>query len=68
MLLRAMQYAATFGYTVWLRPQDRWLGKGVAAQGSVATPMPSTPRLVACTMRPASAFRRAGSWSIASAS
>ena len=37
VLLRAMQYAATFGYTVWLRPQDPWLGKGVAASGAVAT-------------------------------
>ena len=37
VLLRALQYAATFGYTVWLRPQDRWLGKGVAAAGPVAT-------------------------------
>jgi dihydroorotase len=37
VLLRALQYAATFGYTVWLRPQDRWLGKGVAASGPVAT-------------------------------
>ncbi len=37
VLLRALQYAATFGYTVWLRPQDAWLGKGVAAQGAVAT-------------------------------
>ncbi len=36
-LQRAMQYASTFGYTVWLRPQDAWLGKGVAASGSVAT-------------------------------
>lgn len=36
-LWRAMQYAATFGYTVWLRPQDAWLGKGVAASGAVAT-------------------------------
>ena len=33
LLLRALQYAATFGYTVWLRPQDAWLGAGVAAQG-----------------------------------
>jgi dihydroorotase-like cyclic amidohydrolase len=23
VLLRALQYAKTFGYTVWLRPQDR---------------------------------------------
>jgi dihydroorotase len=37
VLLRALQYAATFGYAVWLRPQDAWLGKGVAAQGAVAT-------------------------------
>jgi dihydroorotase len=37
VLQRALQYAATFGYTVWLRPQDAWLGKGVAASGAVAT-------------------------------
>ncbi|MBQ0935545.1 dihydroorotase [Ideonella paludis] len=37
VLMRALQYAATHGYTVWLRPQDAWLGKGVAASGSVAT-------------------------------
>ena len=37
VLLRALQYAATFGYGVWLRPQDAWLGKGVAAQGAIAT-------------------------------
>jgi dihydroorotase len=37
MLTRALQYASTFGYTVWLRPQDGWLGKGVAASGAVAT-------------------------------
>ena len=37
VLQRALQYAATYGYTVWLRPQDAWLGKGVAAQGAVAT-------------------------------
>lgn len=37
VLLRALQYAATFGYTVWLRPNDAWLGTGVAAQGAVAT-------------------------------
>jgi dihydroorotase len=36
-LQRALQYAATFGYTVWLRPQDAWLGGGVAASGAVAT-------------------------------
>lgn len=34
---RALQYAATFGYTVWLRPQDPHLGKGVAASGPLAT-------------------------------
>ncbi|MDZ5456466.1 dihydroorotase [Azohydromonas lata] len=37
VLLRAMQYASTYGYTVWLRPQDPWLGAGVAASGAVAT-------------------------------
>jgi dihydroorotase len=37
VLQRAMQYAATFGYTVWLRPQDPWLGQGVAASGALAT-------------------------------
>ena len=28
VLLRAMQYAATFGYRVWLRPQDAHLAQG----------------------------------------
>jgi dihydroorotase len=37
VLLRALQYAATFGYTVWLRPMDAWLGGGVAGAGAVAT-------------------------------
>jgi dihydroorotase len=36
-LQRAMQYAATHGYTTWLRPQDSWLGTGVAASGAYAT-------------------------------
>ena len=36
-LQRALQYAATYGYTVWLQPQDPWLGGGVAANGAVAT-------------------------------
>jgi dihydroorotase len=37
VLLRAMQYANTFGYPVWLRPQDAWLGAGgVAHSGPVA--------------------------------
>jgi len=39
VLHRALQYAATFGYTVWLRPNDAWLGKGVAARGPLATRM-----------------------------
>ena len=39
VLQRAMLYAATYGYTVWLRPQDHGLGKGVAASGPVATRM-----------------------------
>jgi dihydroorotase len=37
VLQRAMQYAATFGYTVWLRPQEYHLGQGVAASGPLAT-------------------------------
>ena len=37
VLMRAMQYAATHGHAVWLRPQDAWLGKGVAASGAIAT-------------------------------
>ena len=37
VLLRAMQYATTFGYSVWLRPQELHLGKGVAASGALAT-------------------------------
>jgi dihydroorotase len=39
VLQRSMLYASTHGYTVWLRPQDYWLGKGVAASGGVATRM-----------------------------
>ncbi len=39
VLLRALQYASTFGYTVWLRPQDRDLGTGVVASGPLATRM-----------------------------
>jgi dihydroorotase len=37
LLMRALQYAATFGHTVWLRPEDAWLSTGVAASGAVAT-------------------------------
>jgi dihydroorotase len=39
VLHRALQYAATFGYTTWLRPQDAYLGNGVAAKGPLATRM-----------------------------
>jgi len=39
VLQRAMQYASTFGYAVWLRPQDAYLGQGVAASGPLATRM-----------------------------
>ena len=39
VLQRALQYANSFGYTVWLRPQDMHLGKGVAASGPLATRM-----------------------------
>jgi len=38
VLFRAMQYAATFGYRVWLRPQDSFLAAdAVAHDGEVAT-------------------------------
>ena len=37
VLQRALQYAATFGYSTWLRPQELHLGKGVAASGALAT-------------------------------
>ena len=39
VLHRALQYAATFGYATWLRPNDAWLGNGVAAKGALATRM-----------------------------
>lgn len=38
VLVRALEYAATFGFTVWLRPEDAYLAKGgVAHDGFVAT-------------------------------
>src|SRR3990172_8686262 len=38
VLWRAMQYASTFGFSVWLRPQDAYLARdGVAHDGEVAT-------------------------------
>jgi len=37
VLQRAFQYAATFDYCVWLRPQELFLGRGVAASGALAT-------------------------------
>jgi dihydroorotase len=38
VLWHALQYAATFGFTVWLRPQDAYLAKGgVAHDGEVAS-------------------------------
>jgi len=38
VLWRAMQYAGTFGFPVWLRAEDRWLSQGgVAHDGEVAT-------------------------------
>ncbi len=39
VLQRALQYASTFGYSVWLRPQELHLGQGVAASGALATRM-----------------------------
>lgn len=46
VMLRAMQYAKTFDYAVWLRPQELHLAAGgVAASGAVATRLglPSVP-------------------------
>jgi dihydroorotase len=38
VLWRALQYAATFGYPVWLRAEDAWLAKGgVSHDGEIAT-------------------------------
>ncbi|MBS0308765.1 MAG: dihydroorotase [Proteobacteria bacterium] len=38
VLLRALQYAKTFDYTVWLRPQDAHIGRGgIAHSGAVAS-------------------------------
>ncbi|MEO7725819.1 MAG: dihydroorotase [Burkholderiales bacterium] len=38
LMLRALQYAATFDFPVWLRPQDAGLARGgVAHDGQVAT-------------------------------
>jgi dihydroorotase len=37
VMQRALQYASTYGYAVWLRPQDVHLGRGVAASGALAT-------------------------------
>jgi dihydroorotase len=43
-LLQAMRYAATFGYTVWLRAEDAHLaGGGVAHEGEVATRLGLAP-------------------------
>lgn len=53
VLLRAMQYASTFGYPVWLRPRDAAIARdGVAHDGQVATrlglaPIPAIAETVA---------------------
>ena len=47
-MLNALRYAATLGYTVWLRPEDPSLAAGgVAHTGEVATRLglPSIPRI-----------------------
>jgi dihydroorotase len=44
VLLRALQYATTFGFRVWLRPQDARLARGgVAHDGEVATRLGLAP-------------------------
>ena len=48
VMLRAMQYATTFGYSVWLRPSDGSLARGgVAHDGQVATRLGLAPIPVA---------------------
>ncbi|MEO6423147.1 MAG: dihydroorotase [Candidatus Nitrotoga sp.] len=48
VLMRAMQYAATFGFSVWLRPQDSFLTRdGVAHDGEVASRM-GLPAIPVC--------------------
>jgi dihydroorotase len=43
-LFQAMRYAATFGFTVWLRPQEtRLAAGGVAHEGEVATRLGLAP-------------------------
>ncbi len=39
VMQRALQYASTYDYAVWLRPNDPWLGGGVAASGPLAMRM-----------------------------
>ncbi len=44
VLARALEYASTFGYAVWLRPQDAFLARGgVAHDGDVATRLGLAP-------------------------
>jgi dihydroorotase len=44
VLMRAMQYATTFDFPVWLRPQDAYLSRGgIAHDGQVATRLGLTP-------------------------
>lgn len=48
VLMRALEYASTFGFAVWLRPQDAGLARGgVAHDGEVATRL-GLPGIPAC--------------------
>src|SRR5262249_39933972 len=53
VLMRALEYATTFGFAVWLRPQEAGLARdGVAHDGEVATrlglaPIPSCAETIA---------------------
>jgi dihydroorotase len=55
VLYRAMQYAATYGFTIWLRPEDAFLARGgIAHDGEVASRLglagiPSSAESVAIT-------------------
>ncbi len=61
VLWRALQYAATFGLPVWLRPEDASLAKdGVAHDGELATRLglPGIPPFSATSIRTAASSRR----------
>ena len=43
VLLRALQYANTYGFVVWLHPQDAFLGRGGVAHNGAVRPASACP-------------------------